>query len=119
MLYNIVQSGIAIFLLYSLKHAVDMNISKQINKSYGKSVILENLNSVKFSIHALMKKKLTADKMRQFCIRSMVITEKLKYTSKSYLKIMLLRLHHRSTYIPVGKFQYSISSPSNLICIDS
>ena len=56
MLYNIVQSGIAIFSLYSLKHEVDMNISKQISKSYGNSVILENLNSVKFSIHALIRK---------------------------------------------------------------
>ena len=33
-----------------------MNISKRISKSYGKSVILENLNSVKFSIHELMRK---------------------------------------------------------------
>ena len=56
MLYNIVQSGIAIFSLYSLRYAIDMNISKQISKSYGKSVILENLNSVKFSIHEIMRK---------------------------------------------------------------
>ena len=56
MLYNIVQSGIAIFLLYSLKHEVDMNISKQISKMYGKSGILENLESVKFSIHVLVRK---------------------------------------------------------------
>ena len=56
MLYNIVQSGTAIFSLYSMKHEVDINISKQISKSYGKSVILENLNSVKFSIHAIMRK---------------------------------------------------------------
>ena len=51
-----IQSGIAIFSLYSWKHTVDMNISKQIIKSYGKFVILEILNSVKFSIHALMRK---------------------------------------------------------------
>ena len=55
MLYNIVQNGIAIFSLDSMKHAFDINISKQISKSYGKSVILENLNSVKFSIHAIMQ----------------------------------------------------------------
>ena len=45
----------AIFSFYSLKYAIVMNISKQITNKR-KSVILGNLNSVKFSIHALTKK---------------------------------------------------------------
>ena len=56
MLNTIVQSCIEIFSLYPLKCAIDINISKQISMNYGKSVILENLNSVKFSIHTLMRK---------------------------------------------------------------
>ena len=56
MLYNIVQCCIAVSSIYFLKYAIVMNISKQISKNSGKSVILENLNSFDLGIHELMKK---------------------------------------------------------------